>query len=124
MNYSFIIDGRLPNLNDIIRVRGNNRYSYGTFKKKWTRYCAMYIIRRGVPMFTNPVSISFDWIEPDYRRDIDNIASGGCKLILDSLVELQKLPNDSRKYVREVKHRFPEKDPSNPRIVVTIEEIQ
>ena len=42
---------------------------------------------------------SFLWIERNRRRDKDNVAAGGRKLILDGLVEAGILPDDSWKYV-------------------------
>ena len=43
--------------------------------------------------------VRFEWHERTKRRDADNIASAK-KFILDALVEMGVLPDDSRKYVK------------------------
>ena len=40
----------------------------------------------------------FTWTEPNRRRDCDNIASAK-KFILDALVKMRVLENDTQKYV-------------------------
>lgn len=39
------------------------------------------------------------WVEKNRKRDLDNIAAGGRKLILDSLVDIGVLKNDGWKNV-------------------------
>jgi Holliday junction resolvase RusA-like endonuclease len=43
--------------------------------------------------------VRFEWHEKTKRRDADNIAFAK-KFILDALVKMGVLPNDSRKYVK------------------------
>jgi len=91
-------------------------------KKEATSLCGQYVIAGCVPIFNGPVRLAFHWIEPNSRRDIDNI-SGGAKFILDGLVLTGRLKNDSRAHVKSITHHFPEPDKANPRIVVEIETI-
>ena len=45
------------------------------------------------------VMVRFEWHEKTKKRDADNIASAK-KFILDALVKMKVLPDDSRKYVK------------------------
>lgn len=69
------------------------------------------------------VEIGVNYIEGRKRngamRDIDNIAAGGDKVILDALVAVGIIPDDSPKYVRNLYHRF-YFNASNPHIEVEI----
>lgn len=49
-----------------------------------------------------PCEIYIEYYEKTKRRDCDNIMGGGNKFILDTLVEMQIIPNDSRKWVKQV----------------------
>ena len=46
-----------------------------------------------------PVMLIFRWAEKHGRRDLDNVAAGGRKIIIDGLVDEGVLPDDSRRYV-------------------------
>lgn len=119
MSYFFTIKGRLPGLNEIIAATNRNRFVGASLKKQATTLCAQYAQLARLPKITRPVEISVNWIEPNARRDLDNI-SGGTKFILDGLVMIGVLQNDTRKWVRAISHKFPEPDKKNPRIEVTL----
>ena len=119
VRYCFHIPGRLPGLNEIVDAARGNRFSGATQKKKATTLCGQWIMASRVPAFTVPVSIHFQWFEPNRRRDLDNIVAGS-KFILDALVVTGRLPNDGRAWVRALAHTFPEPDVDNPRVVVSI----
>ncbi len=117
---TFKIPGRLPSLNQSYRV-GRYRYKRSHDRQNQKRTIAGYIWDAQVPKFTRPIHVAIRWVEKDARRDYDNI-SAGAKVILDSLVATEKIPNDSRKWVDPVSHEFAV-DKENPRIEVTINEI-
>ena len=119
----FVIEGRLPGLNEIIQTARYNRYAGASQKKKETDRCKWAIIAGSVPHFRNPVEVSFTWFEKCLRRDPDNISGGGTKFILDALVELGRIPNDTRRWIKGINHSFPEPDKENPRVEVSIKEI-
>jgi Holliday junction resolvase RusA-like endonuclease len=121
MKITFTIPGRLPGMNDFIGAMNNNRWKGADLKRKETRRCAMAVV--GLPPIRKPVKLSIEWIERDARRDLDNIAAGGTKVLLDGLVSAGILPDDGRKWVRGISHSFPEPDGRNPRVEVTIEEV-
>lgn len=121
MNVKFTIQGRLCGMNDFIGAMNANRWKGADLKRKETRRCALAVA--GLPPIRKPVEISFSWFEPNARRDIDNVAAGGTKVILDGLVSAGILPNDGRKWVVGINHRFPEVDAQNPRVEVLITEV-
>ncbi|HOO51842.1 MAG TPA: hypothetical protein PLK94_11195, partial [Alphaproteobacteria bacterium] len=90
------IEGPLPGLNDLIadaKIR-NNRYSkYAKTKAKWTDIIQWAVIAKKM----EPVSrawFDFTWYENSRRRDPDNIAAAGRKLILDALTKAGIISND------------------------------
>lgn len=54
---------------------------------------------------TRPVKIYFVWNEAERRRDPDNITAAQ-KFLLDELVRLKKIPNDTSKWVKGIYHDF------------------
>ena len=116
----FTIQGRFPSLNDYIAAERANRKFGASMKRKETKRAAE--AAEGVPHMTNPVIVSFRWIEPNMRRDADNVAFAK-KFILDGMVMADVIAGDSRKYVIGIQDEFPEPDPDNPRVEVTIMEV-
>ena len=119
----FDIEGRLPGLNEMIDAakQGKGKYQpYALMKEEYTTMIAW--IAKKMPRFEKVVLI-ITWYEPDSRRDIDNIAGGGTKFILDGLVAAGTIPNDSQKYVRGIAHRF-KVDRKNPRVEVEIVDVE
>ena len=118
MIQKFEIPGRLPGMNEIVNAARHNRFAGAKQKRDETERCALWAMP--LKPFNEPVRLSIRWIEPNMRRDVDNI-SGGIKFILDGLVTAGKLPDDSRKWVKGIAHEFPESDSKNPRIEISLE---
>lgn len=116
----FTISGRFPSLNDYVSAERADRRFGASMKRKETKRAAD--AAQGLSKFGNPVIVAFKWIEPNMRRDVDNIAFAH-KFILDGLVDAGVLEGDSRKYVIGLQDEFPEPDPDNPRIEITIMEV-
>ena len=116
----FTIPGRFPSLNDYIAAERANRKFGASMKRKETKRTAQ--AAEGLQHLTNPVIVSFRWIEPNMRRDADNVAFAK-KFILDGMVMANVIAGDSRKYVIGIQDEFPEPDPDNPRVEVTIMEV-
>ena len=121
----FTIKGRLAGANEI-KSANRAHWSVGAKIVKndkelvlWTLKAAG-LYQKGT--FTNAAGVSFTWIEPNGKRDVDNI-SAGQKVILDALVASGWLVNDTRRWVKEIRHFFPDPDPRNPRIMVVVEEL-
>lgn len=119
MTYTAVIPGRLPGANDFIAANNTNRYS-GAKMKKDVEETIMWCVAR-MPKMKKPVVIHFYWMEPNARRDLDNIAFGK-KFVLDALQKAGVLPNDNRTYVRGFTDSFGI-DKDNPRIEIELEEI-
>lgn len=117
----FEIPGRLAGANEYTLANRTHYHAGATLKKKETARCAEASIR--LKKIDYPVKVVITWIEPNKRRDVDNI-SFGAKFVLDGLIESGKLANDGRKQVRGISHEFPEPCPKNPRVHVWIQDCQ
>lgn len=117
----FVIPGRLPGLNEIIEANRSNRYEGANQKKNETRRCALEIIRQTRETIRRPFYVVVAWYERDLRRDPDNVCAG-IKFVLDALVEVGRIPNDTRKFVLGIDHSFLDPDKQNPRVEVEIVE--
>lgn len=109
MTEMFLINMKLPSLNDVIKKNRENRYSGNNYKKEieeiigWNikkALCSGTLTPR-----TEPVDIVIDYYELTRKRDVDNIQSS-TKFILDALVKNGVLKNDGRKYVNQIYHRI------------------
>ena len=90
-------------------------------KRQETSRCAQAAVYGGVRPIKTPITIHFHWIEPNTRRDLDNIRFGA-KYILDGLQEAGRLPDDGWDWVRGMSDTF-SVDKDNPRVEVTIMEV-
>lgn len=117
----FEIPGRLPSLNDHIR-ECNKNYRAGNRLKKETQDVVIWAIKAAhLREAESPIYIRFTWVEPNMKRDKDNIAFAK-KYILDALQITGIIPNDGWKDVLGFSDQFlVNKD--NPRVIVDIEEV-
>lgn len=124
MEYLLTIPGKLPGLNDYIAAERTNRHKGAKMKADNGNIVAAAIRQcmRGVRI-DKPVQMEYTWVEPNKRRDMDNISSFGRKVIQDALVQCGVLRDDGWKYVAGFSDRF-EVDKENPRIEVLIKEIE
>ena len=72
------------------------------------------------PVQSYPVTVSIEWVEPNTKRDPDNI-SAAKKFIFDALQDAGVLRNDSMKELGEIRESFAV-DAASPRVRVTIQE--
>ena len=98
----FTVLERLPGLNELIDKNRLSKYAGAALKRKTENIICMYI-RGALEIGTlYPVNgqcaISFTWLEPNRKRDLDNIYSAK-KFVLDAMVKEKIIPNDSQKYV-------------------------
>lgn len=122
MEYLLIIPGRLCGLNEYISAERANKYKAAKMKRESedivilaARNCL-----RGVKI-KNPVEMHYTWVEPNNRRDRDNIAFAK-KFVQDALVSIGVLEDDDHKHVVGFSDRF-QTDKNNPRIEVLIREV-
>ena len=90
-------------MNDYTAACRSNKYVGAKFKADIEEVIGWYI-RQALTLETlkkpkGAVLIHFEWHERTKKRDADNIASAK-KFILDALVNMGVLEDDSRKYVK------------------------
>jgi Holliday junction resolvase RusA-like endonuclease len=123
-NY-FVIDDKLPSLNDYIDVCRRNKYNGAKFKKDVENLILIYIrnakVKKLLTPTDKPVVVHFEWHEKTKRRDADNVASAK-KYILDAMQKAGIIPNDNRKYVKGFTDVII--DDKKDYVVVKIEEVE
>jgi Holliday junction resolvase RusA-like endonuclease len=92
----YVIDMKLPSLNDYIKVCRTNKFMASKYKKDIEDKIGMFLLK--MPKYEKPIKIHFTWIEGNKKRDLDNICFAK-KFILDAMQKFGKLENDNRKYV-------------------------
>lgn len=123
MEHVLTIPGTLNNLNDYINVERTNRYKAAKMKRENMDWVTVAIRRcMNDVVIEAPVFIEYTWVEPNRRRDLDNVSSFGRKVIQDALVEFGVLENDGWKNIVGFSDKF-EVDNDNPRIEVKIREV-
>lgn len=93
----------MPSLNEYTAACRANAYKGAKFKAEVEEVIG-WAIRQALTSKTlhkpsGAVMVRFEWHERTKKRDADNIASAK-KFILDALVKMRVLEDDSRKYVR------------------------
>lgn len=123
MEHELIIPGTLPGLNEYINAERTNKHKAAAIKRQTERLiCSMISIQlRGV-IITKPVIIRYLWVEPNRRRDKDNIAFAK-KFIQDALVSCGILRDDGWRYIDHFTDDFAV-DSKKPRVEVIIYELQ
>ena len=123
-NY-FVINDKLPSLNDYINVCRSNKYNGAKFKKDVENLIAIYIrnakVKKILKPTDKPVVVHFEWHEKSKRRDADNVASAK-KYILDAMQTSGVIPNDNRKFVKGFTDVIV--DDKKDFVVVKIEELE
>ncbi|MBR3445599.1 MAG: hypothetical protein IKH14_07040 [Prevotella sp.] len=98
----FTIHSRLPSLNEVNNDNRANKYKGAKLKKDTEALIIAEIKKQKVqPVTEYPVEVFIRWVEPNRKRDVDNIQSSK-KFILDAMVRAGVLANDSQRYVAQV----------------------
>lgn len=124
MTYKLTIKGKLDNLNDYITACRTNQYKGAKIKAHNEHKVLDSIYSQiGHIRISKPVYMSYHWIEPNRRRDLDNVSSFGRKVIQDALVQAKVLQNDGWANIIGFSDSF-SVDRENPRIIIEIQEIE
>lgn len=115
----YIIDMKLPSLNDYIKVCRANKFNANRYKAKLEQEIWLFLVK--MPKWNNPIKIHFHWVEGNKKRDLDNICFAK-KFILDSMVKNGKLTDDNRRYVTAFTDTFEYSDTT--KVILEIEEIK
>ena len=121
-----VISGELPALNEIIALLKKGKGSYQPYNdiKQQLSIMIMYQCRKQLKgKKFNKVFLHIIWYCKNKKKDKDNIAAGGLKILLDSMVHAKVIENDGWKNVEGFSHKF-EVDKSNPRVEILIEEVE
>lgn len=106
-NNFFTIREKLPSLNEYINANRASRFKGSAFKHKVQEKICKYIVEAKSQGTLKPVKkpceIYMDFTEKTHKRDVDNVQSSQ-KFVLDALVEMRILPDDSPKYVKQIHH--------------------
>lgn len=103
------VPGPLPGMNELIAAAkgsGGRGAAYARIKDEWTTTVWAYAKAARLPKFPGRVVLSFRWLERDRRRDPDNVAAGGRKLVLDGLVTAGVLRGDGWRFVQSWRDSF------------------
>ena len=117
-----VISGKLPGLNEYIAAERDSRFKGAQMRReaeKRVEWAARAQLR-GVH-FERPVIMRYTWVEPNRRRDKDNIAFAK-KFIQDALVRIGVLKNDGWSFVTGFTDGF-SVDKKRPRVEVEFEEV-
>lgn len=98
---------------------GGRGAGYAKLKRQWTEAVWAYAKNQRVPAISGRVILEFTWHEIDRRRDPDNVAAGGRKLVLDGLVKAGVLGGDGWRYVQSWTDRF-DIQPDRPGVAVQL----
>lgn len=113
------LQGRLPGLNDYIRANRSSPVVGNSMKRHYTRLVAQ--AAAGLVPVRGKCDIRFTWVEPNMRRDKDNIRFAA-KFILDGLKEAGVIKDDGWKSIESLSDTF-FVNKTYPRIIVEIEEV-
>jgi len=112
----------LPGLNELLAWAKSRRGAWSQYaaqKRRWEQRLVRLIQTQRL----KPVARAWLWllwVEPTRRRDPDNIAAGGRKLLLDALVASGVLPADNWQAIQGWTDQFLV-DPDQAGVYVTIE---
>jgi len=116
------IPGPLPGMNELIAAAkgfGGTGRGYSNMKRDWTDRVALYAKAEKLRTLLPPVMLRFRWVEKARRRDPDNIAAGGRKLVLDGLVKAGVIGGDGWTQIAGWIDTF-EVDRDNPGVEVSL----
>ena len=121
MKQTLTISAELPTLNETVAETKRHWSRYSHLKKTATEVVAWNCKAQRLKPIDDRVTLVFDW--PHSRRDPDN-QSFGAKMILDGLVKAGVLPDDSRKWIAEIRHVFRRSDKTDQIVIVEITDDQ
>lgn len=104
-NY-FVIDDKLPSLNEYQAACRRNKFAGAKFKADFEKLVTAYLMvarNKGTLRTPKsyPIEIYAEWHEKDKRRDVDNIKSA-MKFILDAMTKSGVIPDDNRKFISQI----------------------
>lgn len=121
MKHKFVIEGRLPSLNDYCKAERSGYHAANRMKHDCQAAIIGCIRRSRMKPIKSPVNILYRFYEPNKRRDKDNISGVAHKFVQDALVNARILKDDGWDYVVGFADEF-YIDKKHPRIEVILYE--
>lgn len=118
MRLSFEVPRRLPGANEYTEACRKNARAGGRMKREATEAVAWAARAAGAHPMRCPVTVRITWVEPNMRRDKDNVRFAA-KFVLDGLVTAGVMPGDGWKHVEMIEDRYLV-NARNPRVVVEV----
>ena len=118
MTQTFRIDGTLPGLNNYTKACRAGHHAGAAMKRRAEEVIVGCIRLAGLKPIAGQVTIHYTWIEPNKRRDLDNVCFAR-KFVQDALVTAGVLAGDGPKYIRGFSDEFMY-DKEQPGVVVTV----
>lgn len=103
---TLVLKFKFPSLNELIGKASYNRFAYGAMKKKLTKYVADECLKSKLVPHKGTAFVEFEWQEANKRRDFDNVAGAGAKLIFDGLKLAGIIKDDRQEFVKGFTHTF------------------
>ena len=100
-----IIPGTLPGLNEYIDAERSNKYAAARLKKNAQELIVRHIRYQASVAYAAPVVVAIRWMEPNRKRDKDNIAFAK-KFILDALREAGTIGGDGWCHIEGFQDHF------------------
>lgn len=119
MTQEFIIKNWTIDLNAYINAERRNRFSAANIKKEWTEIIATEVKAQKIKSMQTPISIFYEWIMPNAKKDRDNVMFGQ-KFIQDGLVKAGIIKNDGWNDIFIIQHVFEVDRTSKPKVIVTL----
>ncbi len=89
----------MPGLNELLAGSRNAKGSWNAYNQLKAKWMGQIRLQARSEKPVGPAFFTFLFVEPDRRRDPDNLTSAGIKLIFDSLVEAEVLAGDGWAHV-------------------------
>lgn len=117
--HRFVIQGRLPSLNEYIAAERSGYHAANNMKKQCQAQIASAARCARLRRIKKPVYICYTFFEKNRRRDKDNVSATAHKFVQDALVQAGILAGDGWQHVTGFRDDF-EVDSRNPRILVEL----
>jgi len=113
------IPAPMPGLNEIISAAERSPHAWGNLKKRWSSIVALYALQQHFPAIEGPAHFWIELVEPNRKRDPDNILAGALKIIFDALQGSKLLRNDGWNHVLSISPTW-RVDKLKPGVLLTV----
>lgn len=122
MRQIFEVPGKLPGANEYQAACRKHAKEGARMKREATEAVAWAAKAAKLKPMEAPVSVRITWVEPNMRRDKDNIRFGA-KFVLDGLQEAGVIGNDNWEWIAGIADGY-RVNSVDPRVIVELEEVE